>query len=75
MANAIEEYRKKFGTKNKVETPSAIEQYRASLGVKKKVSGKDLKTSAGLAAKAEQAGLGEEAKRITSTGDSFSFFS
>jgi len=69
MANAIEEYRKKFGTKNKVETPSAIEQYRASLGVKKKVSGKDLKTSAGLAAKAEQAGLGEEAKRITSTGE------
>lgn len=77
MASAIEEYRKKFGTKTKA--PSVIEQYRAkikpattkpsatalyrqSIGVSRTKS--DLKTSTGLYDLASKSGLQRQADKI-----------
>lgn len=61
MASAIEQYRKKFGTKKAVKN-SAIDAYRASRGIAPKI--KDLNIIEGLKQKAEEVGLGSEAKAI-----------
>ena len=67
MANAIEEYRKRFGVKTQVQAPSAIDLYRQKAGIK--IPTKDLKTSGGLRRIAEQAGLGKKAAQVAERGE------
>ncbi len=67
MANAIEEYRKRFGTTQTTKKPNSIEQYRAKRGIvplARKAVGGDTKTSKGLYDIAVRNGFQRDADRV-----------